>query len=158
MLFTLAYLGSRGKLAIFFPRAVRKTCPSFFSAAPSRSKWSTAERTASGMNIRNYDYNTWTVTWGAHRFMTSNILPGEGLDMKSKFITSGIPRAMSCSITLAKLHLQQNRRTGHSNTMTYIKSMWSNDAPSFIWSRTLAFYLWISGTVMGMRLSNSCSV
>lgn len=47
--FTFAYLGSRGKLAIFFPRAVRKTCPSFFSKAPSSSRCSKAERTASGI-------------------------------------------------------------------------------------------------------------
>lgn len=52
--FTLAYLGSRGKLAIFFPRAVRKTCPSFLSTAPSSSKCSTAERTASGINKTGY--------------------------------------------------------------------------------------------------------
>lgn len=42
-------------------------------------------------------------------------LPGDGLDMKSKFITSGIPRAMSCSITPARLHLwceRTQRRTG----------------------------------------------
>lgn len=30
--------------------------------------------------------------------------------MKSKFITSGIPRAMSCSITPAKLHLHTQKR------------------------------------------------
>lgn len=54
--FTLAYLGSRGKLAIFFPRAVRKTCPSFFSTAPSSSKCSTAERTASAINPTGYNY------------------------------------------------------------------------------------------------------
>lgn len=53
--FTLAYLGSRGKLAIFFPRGVRKTCPSFLSTAPSSSRCSTAERTASRINITGYN-------------------------------------------------------------------------------------------------------
>lgn len=46
-------------------------------------------------------------------------LPGEGFDMKSKFITSGIPSAISCSITPAKLHLQ-HEGTG-LNTSTPIR-------------------------------------
>lgn len=53
--FTLAYRGSRGKLAIFFPRAVRETWPSFLSTAPSSSKCSTAERTASRVNSASHN-------------------------------------------------------------------------------------------------------
>lgn len=53
--FTLAYLGSRGKLAIFFPKAVRWTWPSFLSTAPSSSKCSTAERTASRQTPKSWN-------------------------------------------------------------------------------------------------------
>lgn len=42
--------------------------------------------------------------------------------MKSKFITSGIPRAMSCSITPAKLHLRRER----TQTRTGLLTRWLN--------------------------------
>lgn len=53
---TLAYRGSSGKLAIFFPRAVRRAWPSFLSTAPSSSKCSTAERTDSKLKIKRAYY------------------------------------------------------------------------------------------------------
>lgn len=46
---------------------------------------------------------------GANNFVymkTIWLLPGDGLDTKSKLSTSGTPKANSCSMTPARLHLQ----------------------------------------------------
>lgn len=50
--------------------------------------------------------------------MINSVVPGEGLDMKSKFITSGIPSAISCSMTAARLHLQDQQENIYPATLT----------------------------------------
>lgn len=129
--FTLAYLGSSGKLAIFFPRAVRRTCPSFLSTAPSSSKCSTAERTASGVNIPGYYYGlpilqedrrcavihdqfylemAWT--WNQNSSHLVSLEPWAAASHRLSY---------TCS-THTHMQGKENNRTGHSITLTYILS------------------------------------